>query len=219
MKNARVLTMSLLGVGALVALGAILMGGPRAQPGPGTGTSQSQAQAEQEQGSGAADIQAERETSSAQGLYLAVQTDTEIRGRYNIAESSKEIRDALLMKFQELGLEANTIGSQEVQFEVRMESPALASVQVRVGEMVLDVSAEFGEDGQVSLATIDGHGKTLATKDKLAVMALSEELEGYFDAHRRTLAPHEFILQRVVALLGAAPAGFEFNSMEIGPSD
>jgi len=108
-------------------------------------------------------------------------------------------------------------GAFRVEFESRMENPRLVSVQVRINDLVLDASAEFGEDGQKKLIVIDGHGKPLSPEDKRALIALSGALERHLDAYKRELPSHQDLLVRSVGLWAEAPVGYPLERREVRP--
>jgi hypothetical protein len=107
----------------------------------------------------------------------------------------------------------------DVAFEARMKTPLIVSVQVRVNDLVLDASAELGEDGQKQLVVIDGYGKALSPEDKKALIELSGRLEHYLDPYRRQVPPHEDLLARTVGLWAEAPVGYPLTRQEIRPSN
>lgn len=164
MKNFKTISVSVLGIGALVTLVAVFFGAPEAEPGP----------------------------SSALALHFTARTTEEIAG----------------------GLSG---GPSDVVFEARMETPSLVSVQVRVNDLVLDASAEIGEDGQKKVIIIDGYGKALSAQDKEALVTLSGLLERYLDPYRRQAPPHEDLLARTVGLWAEAPAGYPLTRQEVRP--
>ncbi len=128
--------------------------------------------------------------SSGPTLHVTTHTDEEILGSFNDESSN-------------------------VEFEARMETSWEVSVQVRVGDLVLDASAELGEDGKKKVAIVDGHGKALAPEDKMALIALSGLLERYLEPYKRTPPPHEDLLVRTVGLWSEAPVGHPLKRKEV----
>lgn len=108
-------------------------------------------------------------------------------------------------------------GSSTVKFKSRMESPTQVSVQVQVNDLVLDASAELGEDGKKKVVIIDGHGKALSPEDKRALIALNYELERYLHpfSQPQNIRPHEDLLVRTEGYWAEAPVGFPLERQEV----
>jgi len=108
-------------------------------------------------------------------------------------------------------------GSSRVEFESRMETSLYVSVQVRVNDLVLDVSVELGEGGEKKAGVMDGYGKALSREDKEVLIALTNLLEHYLDPFRQQVSPHEDLLVRTVGLWSEAPVGFPLIRQELLP--
>lgn len=88
------------------------------------------------------------------------------------------------------------------------------SMQVRVNDLVLDASAELGEDGQKKVVIIDGHGKALSLEDKQALIVLSRWLERQLNPYRQPLPAQESFLVQVVLYWSEAPVGWPLKRTE-----
>ena len=130
------------------------------------------------------------ELSSSPALHITTHTAVEISGRFDNKTS-------------------------HVEFESRRDTSQHVSVQVRVNNLILDASAELGEDGQKKVVIINGYGKALSPEDKRALIALGGLLERYLDPYRRQqVPPHEDLLARIAGYWGEAPVGFPLTRQE-----
>lgn len=103
---------------------------------------------------------------------------------------------------------------QRITFISERATPSVVRLHVGLGEIVLEAEADI----DANVRTLNGLGHALSLNEKLALLALSIQLERQLDTREKILPLHEDFLLRVSSYWSEAPVGWPLASRSIaGP--
>lgn len=99
-----------------------------------------------------------------------------------------------------------------VAFSSSQVAESLVQVRVEWGDVTLEAEADLAAGVRV----VDGHDHALDLDERLALSALSLQLEVFFNPYDNVLAPHEDSLYRAVSFWADAPVGWPLRRIAVG---